>query len=139
MNLFAVLRPSPMIPEKYIKKCQKFFLTAHLFFVQLTLDALENRELAEWLAPIFKRLDGQMVAYSNTFGILCDILQLRYRIDGELPPPPPADEVRSCIKSWLEKELKCNNIFADHEYLKKREERKKAGEGEEIRESGLAR
>jgi hypothetical protein len=121
MNLAVVLHPPPMMPAEYLEQCQKFFLTTHLFFVQLTLDALRDRELAEWLIPIFKRLDGQMVAYSDTLGILCDLLQVEHGIKEDMPLLLPADEVRSCVETWLKTELKDDNIFSDHEHFKKKQ------------------
>jgi hypothetical protein len=134
MNLFAILHPPADMPAEYIEKCKEYFLTVHYYFVQLTLDALEDKKFAEWLAPIFKRLDGQMIAYSNTLGILCDILQLKHRIDGELPPPPPADKIRKNAEYYMEKELESNETLYEHEVIKRIMKRKPEKEDEENEE-----
>jgi len=121
MNLYVFLYPPECVSEKEKEKHQHTFLMIHYYFIQLTLDALEDRELAEFLIPVLDRLNKQMVVYTDSLGVLSDILQLKHGIKGGLPPPAPAEEIRGKSERWLQEE--CEDVLVGHERLRKREER----------------
>jgi hypothetical protein len=95
MNLYLTLYLPECASEKEKRMDYHTFLMIHYYFIQLTLDALEDRKLAEWLVPILDRLNEQMIVYTDSLGVLSDTLQLKHGIKGEIPPPAPAGEIRN--------------------------------------------
>jgi hypothetical protein len=57
----------------------------HFYFVGLTLDALEDRELAEQLAPAFEKIESEQVEYTDTLGVFSGILRLKHGMAGKIP------------------------------------------------------
>jgi len=77
------------------------FATIHYYFVQLTLRALKDRKLAKQLIPIFTEAETYVVTYTNTLGILCDVLRLKHGIEGALRLPKPGKELEEAVEKLV--------------------------------------
>jgi hypothetical protein len=99
-TLFRIMNSK--LSEKERKEHIQHFLTAHQYFIALTVEALENRELAEVLAPLFDKLEGlEPAAYTDCMGILSDVLRLKHGIprDGPLPTPEEVKDIHEKASS----------------------------------------
>jgi hypothetical protein len=90
------------------------FATIHYYFVHLTLRALKDRELAKQLIPIFTEAEMYVVTYTNTLGILCDVLRLKHGIEGALRLPKPGKELEEAVEK-LVKDCPYDQMKAAHE------------------------
>ncbi|MBC7219295.1 MAG: hypothetical protein H5T49_04095 [Hadesarchaea archaeon] len=90
------------------------FSAIHYYFVQLTLRALKDRELAEQLIPIFTEAETYVVTYTNTLSALCDVLRFKHGIKGVLRMPKPGKKLDEAMEKLME-ECPYEQMKAAHE------------------------
>ena len=103
LELYTILHaPEGAIPEEERNQFLRAFTTVHYYFARLTLDALQDRKRAEWLASILDRLEQRMIMYTGALGSFAQLLQLKHEIKGALPLPAPPEKMEEGIKHLIQ-------------------------------------
>lgn len=96
------------------------FAALHFYFVRLTLQALDDRELAEQLVPFFEDANKRAVAYTDALGALADVLRFRHKIKGELFMPSE-DQIKAAAE-YVMKGIPFEEMKESHDRCRKADE-----------------
>jgi len=121
VELYVILHaPQEGTPEKDVDQYLRAFTAVHYYFAQLTLDALQDRKRAEWLAPILDRLEQRMIVYTGALGSFAQLLQLKHEIKGVLPLPAPPEKILEGIKHLIQV-VPYEMVMAGHERVRQKD------------------